>query len=82
MNIYCLSCKKDTRNIDPKVIKTKYNRKMMLSRSSVCNNKRSTFTAEPSSLERISQGSGLFDSLGLNTPHNRMKNALWNAFNR
>ena len=29
MNTYCLSCKKDTRNIDPKVIKTKTNRKMM-----------------------------------------------------
>ena len=23
---YCLSCKKDTRNIDPKVVKTKNNR--------------------------------------------------------
>ena len=31
MNTYCLSCKKDTKNIDPKVIKTKNNRKMMLS---------------------------------------------------
>ena len=69
MNTYCLSCKKDTRNIDPKVIKTK----MMLSRCSICNNKKSTF---------VSQGSGLFDSLGLNTPQHRMKNALWNAFNR
>ena len=55
MNTHCLSCKKDTRNIDPKVIKTKNNRKMMLSRCSICNNKKSTF---------ISQGSGLFDSLG------------------
>ena len=87
MNTYCLSCKRDPKNIDPKVIKTKNNRKMMLSRCSICNNKKSTFTAEPSSLERssserISQGSGLFDSLGLNTPQNRMKNALWNAFNR
>ena len=45
MNTYCLSCKKDTKNIDSKVIV-------------------------------------LFDSLGLNTPQNRMKNALWNAFNR
>ena len=54
---------------------------MMLSRCSICNNKKSTFTAEPSSLERISQGSGLLDSLGLNTPQNRMKNVLWNAFN-
>ena len=55
MDTYCLSCKKDTRNIDPKVIKTKNNRKIMLSRCSICNNKKSTF---------IFQGSGLFDSLG------------------
>ena len=68
MNTYCLSYKEDTRNIDPKVIKTKTNRKMMLPRCSICNNKKSTFTAEPSALacsssERISQGSGIFDSL-------------------
>ena len=49
---------------------------------SICNNKKSTFTAGRSSLEHTSQGSGLFDSLGLNTSQNRMKNALWNAFNR
>ena len=77
---YCLSCKKDTRNIDSKVIKTNYNKRVMSSKCSICNNKKSTFTADPSSSERISQGSGLFDSLGLNTPQNRMKNALWNAF--
>ena len=71
MNTCCLSCKKDTRNIDPKVIKTKNNRKMMLSRCSICNNKKSTF---------ISQGSGLFDNLVCNTTQNRMKDALWNAF--
>ena len=41
MNTYCLSCKKDTKNIDSKVIKTKNNRKMMLSRRSICNNKKS-----------------------------------------
>ena len=73
MNTYCLLCKKDTRNIDPKVIKTKNNRKMMLSRCSICNNKKSTF---------ISQGSGIFDSLVYNTDRDRMKDALWNAFNR
>ena len=28
MNTYCLSCKKDTKNIDLKVIKTKNNRKI------------------------------------------------------
>ena len=44
---------------------------MMKSICQVCGNKKSKF---------ILQGSGLFDSLRLNTPQNRMKNALWNAF--
>ena len=73
MNTYCLSCNKDTKNIDPKVTKTKNNRKMMLSKCSICNNKKSTF---------ISQGSGIFDSLVHNTNRDRMKDTLWNAFNR
>ena len=42
---------------------------MMLSRYSICKNKKSTFA---------SQGSGWLDCLGLNTPQNRMKD----AFNR
>ena len=67
MNTYCLSCKKDTKNIDPKVIKTKNNRKMMLSRCSICNNKKYTF---------LSEGSGIFDSLIYNTNRDRIKNAL------
>ena len=73
MNTYCLSCKKDTKNIDSKVIKTKNNRKMMLSRCSICNNKMSAF---------LSEGSGLFDRLIYNTRQNKMKDALRNAFNR
>ena len=68
---YCLSCKKDTKNIDPRIVKTKNNKRVMSSKCSICNNKKSTFT---------SQGFGLLDSLGLNTPQNRMKNTLWNAF--
>ena len=85
MNTYCLSCKKDTRNIDPKVIRTKNNRKMMLSRCSICNNKKSTVTAEPSALarsssERISQGSGIFASLVYNANRDRIKDALLKAF--
>ena len=42
---------------------------MMLSRCSICNNKKSTF---------ISQGSGIFDSLIYNTRQNSMKD----TFNR
>ena len=71
MNTYCLSCKKDTKNIDPKVIKTKNNRKMMLSRCSIGNNKNSTF---------LSEGSGIFDSLMYNTNRDRIKDALLKAF--
>ena len=73
MNTYCLSCKRDTKNIDSKIIKTKHNRKIMSSRCSICNNKKSTF---------LSKGSGIFDSLKYNTRQNKMKDALWNAFNR
>ena len=71
MNTYCLVCKKYTGNINPKVIKTKSNRKMTLSRCSICNNKKPVF---------ISQGSGLLESLGLNTPQNRMKKCFMEFF--
>ena len=71
MNTYCLSCKKDTKNIDPKVTKTKNNRKMMLPRCSICNNKKSTF---------LSEGSGIFDRLVYNTNRDRIKDALLKAF--
>ena len=71
MNTYCLSCKKDTKNINPKVIKTKINKKMMLSRCSICSNKKSTF---------LSKGSVIFDSLIYNTNRDRIKDALLKAF--
>ena len=71
MNSYCWSCKKNTENTNQNMVKTKNNRLMILSKCAISNDKKSRF---------ISQGSGLFDSLGLNTPQNRMKNALWNAF--
>ena len=61
---YCLSCKKDMENIDPRIVKTKNNKQVMPSKCSICNNKKSKF---------FLKGSDLFDSLGLNTPQNRMK---------
>ena len=70
MKTCCLVCKKDTENNN--LEKLKNNGKFMIkSNCPVCGNKKSRF---------ISQGSGLLDSLGLNIPQNRMKNALWNAF--
>ena len=44
---------------------------MMLSRCSICNNKKSTF---------LSGGSGIFDNLIYNTNRDRIKDALLKAF--
>ena len=46
MNTYCLKCKKDTANIDPKMVKTKNNRLLMQSKFSVCGTKKSRFAKE------------------------------------
>ena len=43
MKTYCVKCKKDTENIDPKIFKAKYNRLHMQSKCSVCKNKKSRF---------------------------------------
>ena len=67
---YCIVCKKLIENSNSETVKNK-GRLMMKPICSVCGNKKSRF---------VSQGNGLLDSLGLNTPQNRMKNALWNAF--
>ena len=66
MKTYCLVCKIYTDNNNSRVLKNKQ-RLMLKSNCSVCENKKNMFT---------SRGSGLLDSLGLNTPQNRMKNAL------
>ena len=68
MNTYCLVCKKH--KILLKNVKNK-GRLMTKSICLVCGNKKSRI---------ILKGAGLFDSLGLNTPQNRIKNALWNGF--
>ena len=46
MKIYCLKCKKDTDNIDPKMFRTKNNRLLMESKCSVSKNKKSRFIKE------------------------------------
>ena len=70
MKTYCLVCENYTDNSNSRVVKIKQ-RLLLKSNCSVCGNKKNMFT---------SKGSGLLDSLGLNTPQNRMKNSLWNAF--
>ena len=60
MNSYCLPCKKDTENINPKIVQTKNNRLMMLSKCAICNNKKSRFIKEQ-------EARGLLSNLGIRT---------------
>ena len=61
MNTYCLKCKKNTANIDPKMVKTKNNRLLMQSKCSVCGTKKSRFVKEQ-------DAKGLLSNLGIKTP--------------
>ena len=61
MKPYCLKCKKDTDNIDPKMFKTKNNRLLMKSKCSVCKNKKSRFIKEQ-------DAKGLLSNVGIRTP--------------
>ena len=40
---YCLNCRKDTENINPKVSNTSNGRKTILSKCAMCGSKKSTF---------------------------------------
>ena len=61
MKTYCLKCKTNTDNIDPKMFRTKNNRLLMQSKCSVCKNKKSRFTKEQ-------DAKGLLSNLGIKTP--------------
>ena len=43
MKTYCIKCKKDTDNIDPKMFKTKSNRLLMQAKCSVYDNKKTIY---------------------------------------
>ena len=43
MKSYCVKCKNDTENIDPKMVRTNNNRLVMQSTCSVCGIKKSRF---------------------------------------
>ena len=60
MKTYCIVCKKDTENKNPKVFKTRNERLILKSVCSVCNNKKSRFISK-------NEESGLLSSLGMKT---------------
>ena len=46
MKTYCVKCRKDTENINPKMVRTKNNRLVMQSKCSVSGIKKSRFVLE------------------------------------
>ena len=65
MKTYCVKCRKDTDNIDPKIFRTKNNRLLMQSKFSVCKSKKSRFVKEQ-------DAKGLLSNLGINTPFSKI----------
>ena len=66
MKSYCVKCRKDRENIDPKLVRTKNNRLVMQSKSSVCGIKKSRFAS--AILLKEPKGKGLLSNLGIKTP--------------
>ena len=65
MKTYCLKCRTNTENIDPKIFRTKNNRLLMQSTFSDCKNKKSRFIKEQ-------DAKGLLSDVGINTPFSKI----------
>ena len=65
MLTYCLKSKKDTKNVDSKMLKTKTGKSFLLSKCAVCGSKKSKFMKEK-------EAKRLLSSLGLKTPLNKI----------
>ena len=61
MKIYCIVCTKNTDDIISKVVKTKNGRLMLMSKCSICGNKKSRFMKKQ-------EAEGLLSNLGIRTP--------------
>ena len=61
MKTYCVQCRKNTENIDPKMVRTKNNRLVVQSKCSVCGINKSRVVKEQ-------EAKGLLGNLGIKTP--------------
>ena len=60
MKSYCLKCRKNTKNINPRVSKTSNGRTMVLSKCAICGSKKSRFI-------KNQEAKGLLSKLGIKT---------------
>ena len=61
MKTYCVKCRKDIENINPKIVRTKNNGLVMQSKCSACGIKKSRFVKEQ-------EVKSLLSNLGIKTP--------------
>ena len=61
MKSYCLKCKKDSENINPRVSNTSNDKTMLLSKNAKCGSKKSRFIENQ-------EAKGLLSNLGIRTP--------------
>ena len=61
MKSFCLKCRKDTENINPKVSRTGNNRTMVLSKCAICGSKKSRFI-------KNQEAKGLLSNLDIKAP--------------
>ena len=61
MKTYCLKCRKDTENTDPKISSTNNGKAMILSKCAICSSKKSRFI-------KNQEAKGLLSNLGIRTP--------------
>ena len=65
MKTYCMKCRKDTENIDPKMVRIKNNRLIMQSKCPVFGIKKSRFV-------KGQEAQGLLSNLGIKTPFSKI----------
>ena len=61
----CLKCKKDIKNLDSKIFRTKNDRLLMKSKGTDCKNKKSRFVKKR-------EAEGLLSDVGINTPFSKI----------
>ena len=61
MKSYCLKCRKNTENINPRVSKTSNSRTVLLSKCAICDSKKSRFI-------KNQEAKGLLSNLDVRTP--------------
>ena len=67
MKSYCLKCRKDTENIDPKILGTSNGKAMILSKCAICGSKKSRFI-------KNQEAKGLLSNFGIRTPLSKVPN--------